>query len=105
MHFFQKPVHLSHVSLTEPGGQTITATGNYGQNIGNGYSYLSRTDGKSFLSGTWRVSLEGTDLSDKSVSYTGSIQVGQPEPNSLPAASMAGQIITDSTGAVAELSL
>jgi hypothetical protein len=105
MHFFQEPVHLSHVSLTEPGGQTITATGNYGQNIGNGYSYLSRTDGKSFLSGTWRVSLEGTDLSDKSVSYTGSIQVGQPEPNSLPAASMAGQIITDSTGAVAELSL
>jgi len=100
MHFFQEPIHLSHISLTEPGGQSVTATGNYGQNIGNGYSYLSRTDGKAFLSGTWRLSLEGTDMNGKSVSYTGSIVVGQAEPNSLPGASMAGQLITDSTGAV-----
>ena len=62
MHFFQEPVHLSHVSLTEPGGQMVTAIGNYGQNIGNGYSYLSRTDGKAFLPGTWRISLEERDL-------------------------------------------
>src|SRR4029077_13471075 len=104
MHFFQEPVHLSHVSLTEPGGQMLTATGNYDQNIGNGYSYLSRTDGNAFLPGTWSVSLQGTDTNGKAVSYTGSIQVGQAEPNSLPGASMSGQLITDSTGAVVLLS-
>jgi len=104
MHFFQEPVHLSHISLTEPGGQMITATGNYDQNIGNGYSYLSRTDGNAFLSGMWTVSLQGTDTNGKSVNYTGSILVGQSGPNSLPGASMSGQIITDSTGAVALLS-
>jgi hypothetical protein len=103
-HFFQEPIHLSHISLTEPGGQAITATGGYDQNIGNGYSYLSRTDGKAFLPGTWTVSLQGTDIGGKSVSYTGSFQVGQAEPNSLPPASMSGQLITDSAGAVALLS-
>jgi len=104
MHFFQEPVHLSHISLTQPGGSIITATGNYGQNISTGYSYLSRTDGNAFLPGTWTVSLEGTDMDGNSVSYTGSILVGQAEPNSLPGASMAGQLITDSTGAVALIS-
>jgi hypothetical protein len=105
MHFFQEPVHLSHISLTEPGGQAITATGDYGQNISTGYTYLKRADGNAFLSGTWTISLQGTDMNGNSVNYTGSIVVGQAEPNSIPGASMAGQIITDSTGAVAELSL
>src|SRR4029077_16433655 len=72
MHFFQEPVHLSHVSLLEPGGQMITPTANYDQNMGNGYSYLSRTDGNAFLPGTWSVSLQGTDTNGKAVSYTGS---------------------------------
>ncbi len=105
MHFFQEPVHLSHISLTEPGGQAITATGGYGQNISTGYTYLKRTDGNAFLPGAWIVSLQGTDMSGNSVSYAGSINVGQGEPNSLPGASMAGQTITDSTGAVAQLTL
>jgi hypothetical protein len=105
MHFFQEPVHLSHVSLTEPGGQAITATGEYGQNISTGYTYLKRTDGKAFLSGAWTVSLQGNDMNGNSVNYTGSIVVGQAEPNSLPGASMAGQTITDSTGTVVQLTL
>jgi hypothetical protein len=104
IHFFQEPVHLLQVSLTQPGGQTITATGNYNQNISTGYSYLSRTDGNAFLPGTWTVSLQGKDMDGNSVSYTGSVQVGQSEPNSLPGASMSGQIITDSTGAPVLLS-
>jgi hypothetical protein len=103
-HFFHEPVSLSHISLTEPGGQAITATGGYGQNISTGYTYLQRTDGNAFISGTWTVSLQGTDMNGNPVSYTGSVQVGQSEPNSLPGASMAGQIITDSTGAVVLLS-
>jgi len=103
-HFFQDPVLLSHVSLTEPGGQAITATGNYGQNLSTGYTYLQRTDGNTFISGMWAVSLQSTDMNGSPVTYTGSIEVGQSEPNSLPEASMAGQTITDSTGAVAWLS-
>jgi hypothetical protein len=105
MHFFQEPVHLSHVSLTEPGGQAITATGEYGQNISTGYTYLKRTDGNAFLPGAWTVSLQGNDMNGNSVNYTGSIMVGQAEPNSLPGASMAGQTITDSTGTVVQLTL
>ena len=104
MHFFEEPVHLLHISLTQPGGPTITATGNYDQNISSGYSYLTRTDGNAFLSGTWAASLQGKDMDGNSVSYTGSIQVGQAEPNSLPGASMSGQVITDSTGSIASLS-
>jgi hypothetical protein len=100
----QEPVLLSQISLTEPGGQPITATGGYGQNISTGYTYLRRTDGNAFISGTWTVSLQGTDMNGNPVTYTGSVQVGQSEPNSLPEASMSGQIITDSTGAVVLLS-
>jgi hypothetical protein len=102
-HFFQEPVLLSHVSLTEPGGQAITATGRYGQNLSTGYTYLQRTDGNAFLSGRWAVSLEGTDMSRNPVTYTGSIEVGPSEPTSVPEASMAGQTITDSNGSVAAL--
>jgi hypothetical protein len=97
-HFFQEPISISHFSLTEPGGQAITATGAYGQNISTGYSYLKRTDGNAFLSGSWGVFIEGNDMSGNPVSYTGSIQVGQAEPNSPPGASMAGVSVTDSTG-------
>jgi hypothetical protein len=103
-HFFQEPVLLSHVSLTEPGGQAITATGNYGQNLSTGYTYLQRTDGNTFISGMWAVSLQSTDMNGSPVTYTGSIEVGQSQPNSFPEASMAGQTITDSTGAIASLS-
>jgi hypothetical protein len=41
-------------------------------------------------------------MDNKSVSYTGSVQVGQAEPRSLPAALIASQVITDFTGAVAQ---
>jgi hypothetical protein len=97
-HFFHEPVSLSQISLTEPGGQAITATGGYGQNISTGYTYLKRADGNAFLSGTWAVSLEGTNTNGNPVIYTGSVQVGHAQPNALPEASMAGQLITDSTG-------
>jgi hypothetical protein len=92
------------VSLTKPGGQAITATGNYGQNLGTGYAYPQRNDGNTFISGMWAVFLQGTDMNGNPVTYTGSIEVGQSQPNSFPEASMAGQTITDSTGAVAWLS-
>jgi hypothetical protein len=103
-HFFHEPVSLSKIALTEPDGQKITATGGYGQNISTGYSYLVRTDGHAFISGTWAVSLDGTDMSGNAVSYMGSVEVGHAQPNSPSELSMAGQQITDSRGAVVSLS-
>jgi len=103
MHFFQEPMLLSEIVLTEPGGNNITATGAYGQAISTGYSYLVRKDGHAFLSGTWTVSLEGTDVSGNPVTYTGTVEVGTAQPNAPAEVSMAGQEITDSTGAIAPL--
>ena len=104
-HFFHDPVVLDGVSLTEPGGaNAVTATAVYGQHISTGYSYLKRTDGNAFLSGTWAVSLEGSDVNGDPVAYAGTVVVGEPQPNMPTGASMAGQNITGSTGDPATLS-
>jgi hypothetical protein len=103
-HFFHDPVMITKISLTEPGGNAVTATGAYGQYVNAGYSYLKRSDGRAFLSGRWEVTLEGADTRGKPVSYSGALLVGTPQPISLPGASMAGRQITDSTGAPAILS-
>ena len=81
-HFFHDPVLLESVALTEPGGANrVTATAAYGQHISTGYSYLTRTDGNAFLSGTWAVTLEGRDVSGNPITYTGAVVVGAPQPN------------------------
>jgi hypothetical protein len=104
-HSFNDPVLLESVALTEPGGANrSTATAAYGQYISTGSSYLTRKDGKAFLSGTWAVTLEGRDVSGNPITYTGAVVVGAPQPNTPTGASMAGQTITGSTGAVATLS-
>lgn len=104
-HFFDNPVFLTSVALTEPGTGGTTATAVYGQYISSGYSYLKRTDASAFLAGTYLVTLNGHDVLNNPVTYTGSVVVGVPHPNMPPARSMAGQIITGSTGAVAPLTL
>lgn len=103
-HFSHDPVFLESIELKEPGANAVTAKASFGHYISTGYSYLTRTDGKAFLSGAWTVVLEGRDLSENPITYTGTIVVGAPQPNMLTGASMAGQIITGSTGAVAVLS-
>jgi hypothetical protein len=103
-HFFHDPVLLENVALTEPGARGVTATAVYGQYISTGYSYLTRTDGNAFRSGTWAVTLEGRDVSGNQVTYTGAVVLGAPQPNMRTGASMAGQTITGSTGADATLS-
>ena len=96
---------LESVALTEPGGANrVTATAAYGQYISTGYSYLTRTDGNAFRSGTWAVTLEGRDVSGNQITYTGAVVVGAPQPSMHTGASMAGQTITGSTGADATLS-
>jgi hypothetical protein len=103
-HFFHDPVFLKSVALTEPGPGHTTATAGYGQYISTGYSYLTRNDSKAFLAGTYTLTLKGHDLSGNPITYTGAVDVGPPQPNMPAGASMAGQIITDSTGAMATLS-
>ncbi len=98
-HFFHDPVFLDSVELTEPGAKGVTATATYQHYISTGYSYLTRTDGKAFLSGTWAVTLEGTDVGGNPITYTGLVVIGGPRPNMPAGASMAGQTITGSTGA------
>jgi hypothetical protein len=89
-HFFHDPVLLSNVVLTEPGTGGVTATAAYGQYISTGYSYLARIDGNAFRSGSWGVTLEGTNVDGNPITYTGTMVVGAPQPNNtLPAASMA----------------
>jgi hypothetical protein len=79
-HFFHNPVLLGSVALTEPGGANrVTATAAYGQYISTGYSYLTRTDGNAFRSGTWAVTLEGRDVSGNQITYTGAVVVGAPQ--------------------------
>jgi hypothetical protein len=104
MHVFDEPALLDSVALTEPGSAPTTATAVYGQYISNGYSYLKRTDGNAFLSGTYKLILNGHDLQGQPISYTGSVKIGGALPAALPGKSMAGQSITGSTGAPATLS-
>ena len=103
-HFFHEPVFLQSIELKEPGAKAVTATASFGHYISNGYSYLTRTDGKAFRSGVWTVVLEGQDASGNPITYTGKVLVGTAHPNRPKGASMVGQIITGSTGAVAVLS-
>jgi hypothetical protein len=104
MHFFQEPVFLDSVVLTEPGSSPVTATAVYGQYISSGYSYLKRTDMNAFLTGTYKLTLNGHDVQGRAVTYTGSVKIGAPRPSKPQGKSMAGQSITGSTGAPATLS-
>src|SRR5262245_44697630 len=103
-HSFHDPVRLESIALTEPGAQGVTASAAYGQFISTGYSYLSRSDGKAFLSGVWAVVLAARDPSGNPIRYTAAVVVGTPEPDGPTGTSMAGQTITGSTGARASLS-
>ncbi|HEV3112143.1 MAG TPA: C1 family peptidase [Candidatus Binataceae bacterium] len=103
-HFFHDLMFLNSVALTEPGPGHTTATAEYKQYISTGYSYLKRTDSNAFLAGTYAVTLGGHDVAGNPVTYTGSVEVGTPHPDMPPGKSMAGQIITGSTGVAAALS-
>ncbi len=103
-HVFLEPVILDSVALTEPGSAPITATAVYGQYISSGYSYLKRTDTNAFLTGTYKLTLNGHDLRGQAVTYTGTVKIGAPRPATPQGKSMAGQSITGSTGAAATLS-
>ena len=88
MHFFQEPVHSRTFPLPNPADKWSRQPAITARTLVTVTVIFQRKDGNAFLSGTWRVSLEGTDMNGKSVSYTGSIVVGQAEPNPPPKLSM-----------------
>lgn len=99
MHWFQEPVELISVTITEPGG-SVSATQNYQHNIANGYTYFSRSDGQSFREGYYGVTLNIRTMDGVTGSYSGTVLVGAAVPGYGPA-TMHGVFITGTTGAAA----
>jgi len=104
-HVFSDPIQLTSVTLTEPGASPVTANAIYGQYISSGYSYMKRTDGNAFLAGTYVVTLKGIDIGKHPVTYTGRVDIGPSRPVRLTGKSMAGTIVTGSTGAPVVISI
>ena len=58
IHHLADAVKIVSVSVKEPAPGTETATGQYGQFLSKGYTYLKRTDGREFLPGTYQVKMQ-----------------------------------------------
>ena len=91
MHHFDAPILLNTIALTDPSGHQ-TATAVYKQFIRNGYTYLLRFDDKEFQPGNWALTLQGETVDHKAISYTGTISVGDAQPNAPSPAPMSGTI-------------
>jgi hypothetical protein len=74
-HQFSEPVELSSVTLVEPPPFGARVTQLNGYPISNGYTYLVRQDGQSFVSGTYGVTIEAVTGGGLTVSYTGTVYV------------------------------
>jgi hypothetical protein len=93
-------VRLNEVWFTEPGGSSYQVRAVYGQTIRSGYVYLRRTDGKSFIAGSYKLTLKTTPPSGPAVTYTGHVKVAKLKKiKTLPPATMQGAVITGPTGA------
>ena len=93
-HRFSEPVELVSVALTEPAPSGASATQTNGYPVNNGYTYLARIDGKSFLRGRYSVKIVAQDAAGQPFTYTGTVRVlttkgGSPK---LPAATMPAQV-------------
>lgn len=94
---FTAPIALTQVTFIEP----ITGTsisGQYVQNINNGYVYFTRTDGNQFMAGDWGIQLAGQSLNGAAVTYAGIVTIPAAKPASPPAAVVKQNTpITDTT--------
>lgn len=98
------PVKLNEVWFTEPGGARVEARAVYGQSLSAGYAYLRRSDGKSFLSGSYKLTLKTTTADSLSVTYSGKVKVKKlKKAGTLTPATMQGAAITGPTGAPVSL--
>ncbi len=101
--WFADPITLDTYTVTEPTASPGTGAGvraGYGAPTANGYVYLSRTDGKSFAPGAYRVSFSGATAAGRAVAWSGKIVVAAPD-GAPAAATMKGATITSSTGTTA----
>jgi hypothetical protein len=93
-HRFSEPVELVSVALTEPAPAGASATQANGYAISNGYTYLERTDGKSFLRDRYGVVIVAKNAAGQSFTFTETVRVlttkaGSPK---LPSATMPDQV-------------
>jgi len=87
-HWFPQPLLRQSVTVTDPQGNVAVNPLEFP--LRNGYTHVRRTDGQSFLSGTYRV-----NLATSGGNYTGNVTVGNVSPGfaPLPAAAFPSQLI------------
>jgi len=73
-HWFAQPMLLQSLTLTDPQGNVATNPLRFPMR--NGYTHVRRTDGQSFLSGTYGVTLAAS-TGTTNVTYTGNVTVGK----------------------------
>jgi hypothetical protein len=99
VHRFSEPVTLESVTIAEPPPSNARATQANGYAFRNGYTYVVRDDGYSFLPGAYAVTIVAQTSAGR-VTYTGTVQM--PDPGgfspSLPLAAMPYALV-GSTGA------
>jgi hypothetical protein len=93
LHRFNQPVEIESVTLAEPTPSTAQVTQLNGYPLSNGYTYLVRNDGKSWLSGDYTVTITAQDVAGHSFTYTGIVSVSSAGPLGLPAATMPDQVV------------
>ena len=64
----------------------------YKQFIRNGYTYLLRFDSNEFQPGNWADTLQGETVDHNPIAYSGTISVGDAQPNTPSPAPMSGKI-------------
>ena len=84
-----EPVRITTLAVKEPPPGIETATGQYGQYISSGYTYLKRTDGNEFLTGIYQIKFQAQLVDGSPVTYTATVAVGNAQPTTPAAASMA----------------
>ena len=77
-HQFDEPIELGEITVTDPSGAVAHHTYKAWQR--DGYSHLSRSDGKSFLSGNYLVEIQAVLASGETATYSGEIPVGPLAP-------------------------
>jgi hypothetical protein len=104
LHQFTEPVELESVTLAEPAPSTARATQLNGYPLSNGYTYLVRQDGKSWLSGEYVLTIVAKNASGQAFTYTGTVNIFPAEPPSpvLPPATMPDQVL-GTTGQAAQV--
>lgn len=97
---FSGPVKLNEVWLSQPGSTPLVVKAKYGQYLTTGYVYLKRSDGKSFVSGRYNLTLKTGEEGGTSVTYTGKVRVKKlRKAGDLKPATMQGVDVKGPTGA------